>query len=81
MRCSRSTLSRAPRSRSRAASSSRSYDLRSVASKTVVRTTRGSPSASRSSTEFTSTGSRRPSADTTSTAISRTTPCMRSIGA
>jgi hypothetical protein len=55
--------------------------LRSVASNSVVLTARGAPSASVTRTELMSTGSRRPSAVTMSTAISRTLPCIRSSGA
>ena len=65
----------------RAASSSRSYPRRSVALKTVVRITRGMPAGSRPSTELTSVGSRRPSAQTTSKATSCTSSCMLSSGA
>jgi hypothetical protein len=65
----------------RARSSSRSYSLRWVASKTMVRTSTGRPASSVRSIELSSTGRRRPSARTISAAISPTRPCMRSSGA
>jgi hypothetical protein len=81
VRASTSAFASDSSARRLARSSSRSYSRRSVASKTAVRMTRGVPSAARSRTEFTSTGSREPSAHTISNAISRTLPRIRSSGA
>jgi hypothetical protein len=64
-----------------AASSARSYRRRAVASNTVARTSTGAPVSSRTSTALTRHGRNEPSARTTSSATSRTAPCIRSSGA
>ena len=81
VRARRTALASDASARSLARRSSRSYSRRSVASKTAVRTTLGAPLASRSSTELTSTGSRRPSRAHDLEGDPRAAPCICSIGA